>query len=244
MGAVGNAVGGAVTGGLIGGPVGEGIGGAAGGLGFLGDMNPLDALSGGQSLTDQNNARLSALIAGLDPGAAPQYADYKGLTDASGNLLPQYAAPDVSGYSSGMLSKQGIEQSGLLNSAAQAQGGAQAQARSQLASQYGLTGGAANRLAEMGQKNLLTADQGVAQQGAQQRADIANQQFQLNTNAANQNVGTQISNNQAQNAANLAKYQTQMQTYAAQKQAQATLGAGIQGQKGGILGGVNKTLGK
>lgn len=214
-----------------------GIGGQAlGGFGLLGGDGP------GQQ--EQQNARLSQMIAELDPGARPEYAQYQGLRDASGNLQSQYKLSNGDDYSKGMLGKQALEEAGLRDQAAQSQAGALANARSQLASQYGLRGGAANRLAQMGQRDLLNANQKVSQQGALARSDIANQQFGLGREAEKFNIGQSTTDQNQMNQAKLAEYQEKMKAYSAAKQAQATLGAGIGSQKGGVIGGVNKSLGK
>ena len=68
--------------------------------------------------------------------------------------------------------KQGLEETGLINSAAAQQAGAEAGARANLAMRGGLRGGAAERLATAGGNNLALARQGVRQQGALERSGL------------------------------------------------------------------------
>lgn len=70
------------------------------------------------------------------------------------------------------LEKQGLEQTGLMNSASAMAAGANADARANLGMRGGLRGGAAERLASAGGNNLALARQGVNQQGALERSNL------------------------------------------------------------------------
>lgn len=133
---------------------------------------------------------------------------------------------------------------------------AQAQARSQLASRGGLRGGAAERLALGGQTNLMTQRQNLGNQqnlnnlniGMQDEAQktqllqqlpgmevqalqpqILNRQASLDTQKYN--IGNALQDKYAEDQAKQTAYQQQMQSWAAQNQANAIMGAGG-GKKG------------
>ncbi len=147
------------------------------------------------------------------------------------------------------LGKQGLEEQGLKNSA-QAQGAsAQSQARSSLASKYGLSPAAQQRLALQGQRDQMGSLQNVGFQGAKTRADIGvqdeatkNQFLQnlpgqelnlANANTANQqfNIGQAVNQNNAQNLFNINKYNENMKAWAAGKTADAQGNSGGGGKK-------------
>jgi hypothetical protein len=71
--------------------------------------------------------------------------------------------------------KLALEQSGLMDSAAKQQMQAAAQNQAQLAMTGGLSGGARERMARMGARDLMMARQGISRQGAMGRMGIQEQ---------------------------------------------------------------------
>lgn len=94
--------------------------------------------------------------------------DESGINAIKGKALQQ----GPSAWMRMALDKQGVEQRGLMNSAAQNAASGNAAARASLAMRGGLGGGAAERLASNTGNDLALARQGVLQQGALQRSDI------------------------------------------------------------------------
>lgn len=118
-----------------------------------------------------------------------------------------------------------------------------------LAMQGGLTSGARERVAELGANNLVGAQQGIEKQKNQNNMQISMNDEQNRmanigqlTDAEGRRVGqwegvrgadnqNQMTENQSVNAFNQNKYNQQMQTWAAGKQAQATAQSGKGGGK-------------
>lgn len=126
-----------------------------------------------------------------------------------------------------------------------------ATARASLATRGGLTGGAAERIAQGGQNNFLNMNQSINQDLAKNKLQISTNDetnriqqlgsvpgmqyqtadFDLNKLKAGQtatqfDIGNQITANQNQNQFNLGRYGAQMGAWGADKQAQATGSAG------------------
>lgn len=147
--------------------------------------------------------------------------------------------------------KQGLEEQQARNQSVAQGASAQAQARSQLAMRGGLSGGARQRLAMQGARDQAARGQQVGAQGQLARANIGLQDEQQRTSLLSQLPGMEVQSLQpqfqklgawqqlaqgeqnlaaqglqAQNQANMQKYQSQLQAQAAEKQAQATERAG------------------
>lgn len=140
--------------------------------------------------------------------------------------------------------KQGLEEQQARNQSVAQGASSQAQARSQLAMRGGLSGGARQRLAMQGARDQAARGQQVGAQGQAARANIGLQDEQQRTSLLTQLPGMEAQKNsawqqmasgeqnlaaqglQAQNAANMQKYQSQLQAQGAEKQAQATERAG------------------
>lgn len=130
------------------------------------------------------------------------------------------------------------ETQGMNRLAAQAQG-ANAAARASLARRRGLSTGAAERLAQGGQRNTLLARQGATLAGQQARQGLATEDERMRSNMLMQlpgmesqaegvrqnveasNIGAALGEVNAKRAADQAAYQAQMQAWAAEQQAKA-----------------------
>jgi hypothetical protein len=182
-----------------------------------------------------------------DPNkGVPQLADYQGISTLANK--GQIAARQLSGadiqsqmeqspWYKMALQKQGLEQSRLMNQAAQQQAGALAGARSQLAMRGGLRGGAAERLAQSGAENLATGLQQQRMAGGIERgqlgmqgADLASRLSQFNIGQQSEadkiNLQTQLMDLAARENRSLQQYQEIMRAYAGEKTAQAAGGGG------------------
>jgi hypothetical protein len=131
---------------------------------------------------------------GMGPDGAPLKAEWVSSLDPSGKLKSEYmlsAQPDVqvnldsynevkkralgegpSTWAQLAAQKQALEQQNAMDSARTQSLGAQNQALSGLAMRGGVSGGARNRMAAMGLKSQLMAQQGVGNQGMQARYNI------------------------------------------------------------------------
>lgn len=165
-----------------------------------------------------------------------------------------------SAWQTAALGRQGLEEQGLKNAAQQQGASAEAQGRSALASKYGLSPAAQERLAKSSMRDQMSSLQGVGAQGAKARADLALQDEQMKNqflqglpgqeNALAQtqmqnrqnrlgteqyNLGNTVSQFNALNAADINKYNEQMKAYAAQQQANAMHNSGGS-DNGGMFG--------
>lgn len=208
------------------------------------------------------------------PGYESTMDDKTGLLKSQYNLPDwQNVNPDMAGYeqvkknaletgpsawAQAAQTEQDLRTSGAKNSAAQQGASAEAQARSSLASKYGLSPAAQQRLAIQNQRNQMSGMQNIGFQDAaarsninlndQQRKDtqlaqltglattnaqlgMQNQQAGLGTKQYN--ITNALNENQNKNQQNLNAYQAQMQAWAANKQADATRAAGSGGGGGG-----------
>lgn len=166
------------------------------------------------------------------------------MTDAQGNLLPQYQVsagqnvsmdPNIASNPwAQMMSKQvGMQTNQQLDSAANQANQGTANAWSQLAARGGLSAGAKQNVATQGANNAMMTAQGIRNTGAQNQLGVLSnatqQQVALdqanraaNTQANQINTQTQLANTGMGNQYNMNKYNTQMQTWAAGQQANAT----------------------
>lgn len=216
--------------------------GAAVGSGGLSLGGSFLQRQGDQAAQDYNN-----LYNSFDPGARPEAAAFLNpVTDfQNGTLNSAYQLSGPEAYIQAALAQQSAEENALGDKASSQAAGANTNALSQLASRGGLRGGSAQRLAMMSQRNVGQALQDVNMQGMQNRAQIGLQGEGMKRDTEKYNLGTKLGAMNSQNEYNANKYNQQMQAWAANKQAQATLAAGKgKGQSGGMMGGVGRTLGK
>lgn len=154
------------------------------------------------------------------------------------------------------LQRQALEEQGLKDSSQQQGASAAAQARSSLASHYGLSPAAQERLAVQNQRNQMQSLQNVGFQGAKARSDLALQDEQMRTqmlqalpgqeNALAQvalqnragdigikewNIQNALAEKRAKDQSDMNTYHEQMSAWAAQKQAEAMRNAGGGGGK-------------
>lgn len=176
-------------------------------------------------------AQAQAAAAQAQLNAGPQRPDFKGLTGEDGQLLDKYKLSDGSQY--GQIATNALNQQTAqgMNNAAQSNMGAQAQARTALATRGGLGGGAALRLAQSGQQNLANARQDVGSAAAQGAQGIQQKQYDIGREAEKANVGNLIKNQAGLNEFDLKKYGDQMQAWAADKSANAQAAAANSGKK-------------
>ena len=161
----------------------------------------------------------------------PKAPTFTGITDKDGNLDPKFKLSDGTGYAgiANAANQQGA--TNASNVAAQSNMGAQANARTALATRGGLSGGAALRLAETGQQNLANNRQDIQNTMMKNANDIQSKQFDITRQAEQGNIGNLVSNQSALNAFNLGQYKDQMQAWAADKSANAQAAAANSGGK-------------
>lgn len=171
--------------------------------------------------------------------------------DSSGmNAYKDFAlGTGPSPWASAQLQNQGLQEQGLKNSTQNQNASANAQAESSLASKYGLSQGARERLATQSQRNNMMGLQNVGFQGAQARAGIGaqdaqnrqgflanlpglqNQQAGMQTANQQYNIGNAINETNAKRANDLNTYNQQMQAWAANKSGDAMRQSGSGGKK-------------
>lgn len=163
--------------------------------------------------------------------AGPQRPDFKGLTDAQGNLLPQFALSSGEGYKD--IATQGLqaEKTKAMSDAAGAAAGRQAAGRTALATKGGLQGGAALRLAQSGAQDLANAQQGIGAQAMAGAQKIGEKTYDIGREAEKANLESRIKNQAGLNAFDLQKYSEQMKAWAADKSANAQAQAANSGKK-------------
>lgn len=229
------------------------------------------------------NAENAALQQQLDlmkkqQDAMPKMPELESLLDPSTGLLKdQYQMkwagdinPDMRGieafrdralstgpssWATAALDKQKLEEQSLRDSTQQQGASAAAQARSGMASRYGLSPAAAERLAKSQMRNQMMGMQNVAMSGAKARADIGlqdeqmknqflqalpgqenaladiafkNRQGQMGVDSTN--IQGAIAQKSAADQAAMTKYQEQMKAYAANQNAQAMRESGSGGK--------------
>jgi hypothetical protein len=265
--------------GSIAGGIGAGLGGAFGGLpgmfagGSVGGGGIL-----GNALYHPNNPYY------VDPGPRPDYQGYTGIRDANTGLLQQsglnaavgatgpgyqafqdraLAAPGSSAWEQMSLNKQNLEQQKAAQQAIESGQSRAAEARGTIARRGGLTSGAQERMAKSSMRDILGAQQQVAQGGQQARADIGlnaenqrlsalsqlpgmeNQRQQQQLGAQEFNITNALQQKQAEEQAKVQEYQQKMAAYAAAQQANAIAASGpksgglfgASGLFGGLMGG-------
>lgn len=172
----------------------------------------------------------------LDPATGMLKAPYTfdpTKSEAYGKIRERAMGTGPSAWANLMTQKLGVEQAGLQDRAAQQQAGAQAGAQSQLAMRGGLGGGARTRLAAQGARDLMMAGQGIARQGAQGRMNILTQDEAERQNLLGKvadtelqtqkgNIASALDEQRRTEAAKQAKYQEQMKSWGAERQAQVT----------------------
>lgn len=211
--------------------------------------------------------------AGLDETGRAIRPEYTTLLDEKGNLKDQYRlsyggaiTPDQQGiqafrqralqqgpssWANLALQRQGLEEQGLRDTTQQQGASAASQARSSLASKFGLSPAAQERLARQQMRDQAMGMQNVAFQGAKSRSDIGledermknqflqqlpqqdlafanqamqNRQAELDVNKYN--IGQAVGDVARQNAQRLGVYNEQMREWAAGRQADSMSGGG------------------
>lgn len=186
---------------------------------------------------------------------------YEGVRDIkTGELLDQYksdpyagealqklkgeafADPGESPWAKMQMAQQQQQESQGKDQAAASQAQAMAQAQANLMRQGGLSGGARLRMAAQGAKDLARAQQGVAQQGINQRLGIGEKAIDRQTNllgqfgsaeqAANEkNIGRVTDDVTKGSMFDLERYKQQMAAYGAKQSADAQRAAAGGGGK-------------
>lgn len=182
--------------------------------------------------------------AGVLPPSLEGYRDLE-----TGELLSQYKFDPYQGEAVQKLKEQAfaegdspwarlqqqklaLEQSGLMDQAAKQQLQGMAQGQAQLAMSGGLSGGARERMARMGARDLMMARQGISRQGAMGRMGIQEQdigrkegllsQFaNAEQRAQEMNIGTRKEDINRQAAFEGGRYGEQMKAWAAKQAAEA-----------------------
>jgi len=186
----------------------------------------------------------------------PQYQlswgqDVNPNTQAIEELRKRALATGPSAWSQLATQQQGLEEQGLKNATQRQASAAQAQARSSLASKYGLSSAAQERLAKSGMREQMAGLQNVGFQGAQARGNIGLQDEQMRQqmltslpgmenqlaqiglqnkqgNLASQqfNIQNSINENNAKRLFDTNQYNEGMKAWAAKAQGDAMAGGG------------------
>jgi hypothetical protein len=197
------------------------------------------------TLTGKSEAERAAAMAELDPGAKPVSVGYQGVTDDKGMLKDQFKLSGGDAYTKLAQERLATDTAAARNNASQGAAGAEANARTALATRGGLQGGVAARLAMQNQKNRMAAQQDVTAQQTRGQQDIASKQFDIGREAEQSNLAATRADQLARNQYNQANYAQQMQAWAAGKAGQAQLqGKAGKGDQGGLSGFTGKVLGK
>lgn len=217
----------------------------------------------------------SGNLSDMERRAGVSTPEYAGLTDETGALKSQYsydptksaaftkmreqamAAPGESPWAKMQLEKQGLEQAGQFDNAARSTANAVAQQQSNLARFGGLSGGARERMATTGMRDLARSNQDVARQGMMSRlgiqeSDIGRQQDMLGRvgttelEAQGKNIAALTGDVQGRGAFDMERYRQQMAAYGAEQTARGQeRAASMASQKpGGLMGAAGKVLGK
>lgn len=174
--------------------------------------------------------------------ARPGDSQYYGLTDDQGNLQDKYKLSNGDQYT--QLAQNRLTQD-LANSRDRAsmQGaGNLANARNQMASRGGLSGGAAALLNRQSMTDQTNAQQGITGQGLQSQQNIGEKQFDIGREAEKTNLSNLIGDRQGLNSFNQNKYNQQMAEWAANQSANA-MARNAPHAKGGVLGGITQGIG-
>jgi hypothetical protein len=175
-------------------------------------------------LQNRNNQMFANMKTAADPSIGPQM-QYNPIDEATGMLKKQYQMPGGEGYMQALLKKQGLEEAqGQDKAAAQAQG-AQANAAAGLGMRGGMNSANRGALARQSMTDSLKAQQGVAAQGAGQRADIGIKGADVEQAATGQNIQGALTGISGINKFNLDKYGQNMAGLSANAAAQATADA-------------------
>ena len=185
---------------------------------------------------------------------------YEGVRDVmTGDLLDQYRSDPYQGealqklkeqafaegdspWAKMQLEKQGLEEGDLRDQASKSQAQAMAQAQSQMMRQGGLSGGARERMASQGAKDMMLARQGAARQGMMDRLNIQDQDMGRKTDllksfgdaesASNQqNIARTMGDVEKSTMFDLERYKQQMAAYGAKESAEAQRAAAGGGGK-------------
>lgn len=169
-----------------------------------------------------------------NPNYSQGYEGLKGIANAK---------PGEGTWEQYMLQNQALQQSGARDEGARQAASARALGFSDLARRGGISSGAASRLARGGQGDLMNFLQQNQRAGEQARLGIGTQAEQnrigtlgkvadMETQGQQFNIKNILTQKALEDAAKLGKYSTEMQTYGANKTAEATANAG----KGGPFG--------
>ena len=157
------------------------------------------------------------------------------------------------------MDKQGLEEQNQLGAAQKSQQQALAQAQANMMRLGGMGGGARERMAGMGARDLMMANQGVARQGMMDRMGIQSGDLKrkqdLTGQLAKGELAAQEANLQSltgdvrgQGDFDMGRYQEQMRAWAAEKGAQAQQAAAAQASSAakpkGLMGAVSGVVGK
>lgn len=121
-----------------------------------------------------------------------------------------------------LMQQQGVEEQGLRNKAMEAATQGQAQAYAQQAMRGGARSGARAQLGRQSMLDLMKAQQGVSQMGAEGRAGILSKGEELKRQTEAGNLETLLKSVGSVNQFNLDKYKTKMGALAAERTADAT----------------------
>lgn len=176
-------------------------------------------------------------------------ADFNPDTQALNEIQKRALSTGPSAWQTQALAQQGLEEQGQRQNLQQQGASSEAGARAALASKYGLSPAAQQRLALQNQKSQMSGLQNIGFQGSQARGNIGlqdeqmknqflnelpgmqNQLAQGQTAAREYNVTNTLNEKNLQNAANLSAYGDQMRAWASGKQADAQANAGGGGKK-------------
>lgn len=187
-------------------------------------------LTNKQKAFEQQQAQVKAMAEqGLNPDGSPIAPEYRGITDANGNLDPKYqlaqwqsvmpdtAAMDMykqtalrdagtqSPWAKLMLDKQAIDQANAVDSAGAGAANSFLQATSNLAKTGGVSGGARERLASKAANAAMIGQNQVARQGQLDKYNI------LTQDETNRMSGLQTLQGMQNNAADAQFKNAQMQ---------------------------------
>jgi hypothetical protein len=151
----------------------------------------------------QNNpvggTRSANITVGEDQYGFPNLPQFQSIRDASGNLMDQFKLGDSSKWQGMMTGKINDATQSQLQSAAQQQAGANAQAASGLAMRGGLGGGARERMAQAGANALALGQQGIRGSGQKSLWDVATKGEEMNLGARESDVNRLLQDVQGQN---------------------------------------------
>lgn len=209
------------AGAVFGGPMGAAVGASAGGM------------IGGLFDDDVQGRQMRDLMSELSGVQRPGDISYSGIADEAGNLKQNFQLEDAKNWIQKAMEQQAAEEAALGNKATSQSLGAQAQAAQTLGSKGGMRGGAAERIAKSGSRDLMQALQDVNMQGIQTRALTGLKGEEMNRDTSKFNIGNRITDQQAREKFKQEKYAADMQAWAAAQQARQSLMASGGGGGGG-----------